>query len=97
MLNQIIVSRYRRVQLSFMLLGLAMLLPWNIFITATDYWMYKFRNETDVPNPAILQPNKTELQMFFTSYLSIASNVPFVVVLCLNALIGQRWFQEKDY
>ncbi|KAI1284911.1 Equilibrative nucleoside transporter 3 [Halotydeus destructor] len=82
-------DKYRLVQLSFGLLGLATLLPWNIFITATDYWMYKFRDanssHTDIPSA-----NKTELQTFFTSYLSIASNVPFVFVLFLNMLFGQR-------
>lgn len=52
--------------------------------------MYKFRdpneNHHEVPTT-----NKTELQTFFTSYLSIASNVPFVFVLFLNTLFGQKY------
>ena len=78
-----------RVRISFGLIGVSTLLPWNIFITATDYWMYKFRdvNDTDIHHPRV---NKTELQTFFTSYLSISSNVPFLLMLIVNAFIGHK-------
>ena len=78
-----------RVRISFGLIGVATLLPWNIFITATDYWMFKFRdvNDTHQDHPRV---NKTELQTFFTSYLSISSNVPFLLMLIVNAFIGHK-------
>jgi len=78
-----------RVRLTFALIGVATLMPWNIFITATDYWMYKFRdvNESHVDHPRV---NKTELQTFFTSYLSMSSNIPFLLMLILNAIWGQK-------
>lgn len=75
--------------MAFLLIGISTLMPWNIFITATDYWMYKFRDvnetHTDIPHP-----NKTELQFFFTSYLSISSNVPFLLMLIVNSFVGQK-------
>lgn len=75
--------------MAFLLIGISTLMPWNIFITATDYWMYKFRdiNETHIDTP---HPNKTELQTFFASYLSISSNVPFLLMLIVNSFVGQK-------
>lgn len=83
-------DRYHRTQLAFLLIGVATLMPWNIFITATDYWMFKFRdvNATHIDIP---HPNKTELQTFFNSYLSISSNVPFLIMLLLNSFLVQKY------
>ena len=65
-------------------------MPWNFFISVSDYWMYKFRNVTDVSyesanaTDAVLTP----LQKKWNSYLSIASMVPRVGFLVINAAFG---------
>ncbi|XP_067141927.1 equilibrative nucleoside transporter 1 [Centruroides vittatus] len=75
-------DRHYFVFFTFFLLGICSLLPWNFFITANDYWMYKFRN---VSSNTSYDPNhKNFLQTAFTSYLAIANNVPFIVILFLN-------------
>jgi hypothetical protein len=85
-------DRKGRVRISFGLIGVATLLPWNIFITATDYWMFKFRDVKD--NDYHLRVNKTELQTFFTSYLSISSNVPFLLMLIVNGFIAHKFAEH---
>nr|CAH0102251.1 unnamed protein product [Daphnia galeata] len=82
-------DRYFAVYILFYLLGMATLLPWNFFITANGYWMYKLRdlNTTSFGNASHLSP----LQLGFTSYLCVTSLVPSTVVLVLNAFIGHKF------
>lgn len=91
-------DKKRRVQWAFVLIGISTLLPWNFLITPMDYWNYKFRdtsdNDTDFDDTTGHTHNKTELQTFFASYLSIASNVPFLLMLMLNTVVGQRISQD---
>ena len=83
-------DRYRLTWLTFCLLGVGCLLPWNFFLSVSDYWMYKFRNVTDAnyesanTTDAVLTP----LQKKWNSYLSIASMVPKVGFLLFNAAFG---------
>ncbi|XP_022647493.1 equilibrative nucleoside transporter 3-like [Varroa destructor] len=84
------------------LLGIASLLPWNVFITANDYWLYKFRTindttgssvNTTVSSETLLNntfPEQNEIQRFFGAYQSITSNVVFIFTLGLNALVSKR-------
>ncbi|XP_057368673.1 equilibrative nucleoside transporter 1-like [Daphnia carinata] len=83
------VDRYFGVYILFYLLGMATLLPWNFFITANGYWMYKLRdlNTTSSGNTSHLSP----LQLGFTSYLCVTSLVPSTVVLVLNAFVGHKF------
>lgn len=82
-------DKYYMAYLIFYLLGITTLLPWNFFITADDYWMYKFRDIKG--NMTLLKPIKrSPLQASFTSYLSIASSVPSVAFLFLNTALNQR-------
>ena len=37
---------YCLVYISFFLMGIGSLLPWNLFITAKHYWLYKLSNNT---------------------------------------------------
>lgn len=64
-------------------------MPWSIFVTATDYWMYKFR-DVNASHTGVPHTNKTEMQTFFISYMSIASNVPFLLMLIMNSLLAKR-------
>lgn len=92
-------DKKRRVQWAFLLIGIASLLPWNFLITPMDYWNYKFRNVSDnetgdFDDTTGHTHNKTEIQTFFASYLSIASNVPFLLMLMLNSVVGQHRSQD---
>ncbi|XP_010171647.1 equilibrative nucleoside transporter 3 [Antrostomus carolinensis] len=66
----------------FFLLGIGSLLPWNFFITAKHYWMYKLQNCSDEAGQAA-----SDLRDFFESYISIASTVPSVLCLVGNFLL----------
>lgn len=85
----LVTHRKRRVQIAFGLIGIATLMPWSIFVTATDYWMFKFR-DVNASHTGVPLHNKTEMQTFFISYMSIASNVPFLLMLMLNPLLAKR-------
>lgn len=74
----------------FIILGITTLVPWNSFVTDTDYWMYKFHNVT---NPS--QTERTKLQTFFESYLTIASTLATVIATVAISLFGRR-FQQKS-
>lgn len=70
----------------FFLMGIGSLLPWNFFITAKPYWLFKLSNGSD---PAGQQP-RSDLSDYFESYLAIASAVPSVLCLILNYLLINR-------
>ncbi|NXI54597.1 S29A3 protein, partial [Chloroceryle aenea] len=72
----------------FFLLGIGSLLPWNFFITAKHYWMYKLQNCSDQAGPA--GQATSDLRDFFESYISIASTVPSVLCLIGNFLLVNK-------
>ncbi|KFV93289.1 Equilibrative nucleoside transporter 3, partial [Eurypyga helias] len=72
----------------FFLLGIGSLLPWNFFITAKHYWMYKLQNCSDRAGPA--GQSASDLRDFFESYISIASTVPSVLCLIGNFLLVNK-------
>lgn len=89
-------DRYRVVCIGFTILGITTLLPWNFFITANDYWMFKFRNVSAIYDPMAPHTNeRTPLQTFFESYLSIAANLPMLFSMLINSLYAQRFSQKK--
>merc|ERR1719499_2603676 len=73
-------------------MGVVMMMPWNMLINVNYFWDYKFRNtsmdDATVSNSSSAVPPPTKLQKEFTSYLSIASNVPNAVFVILHALLG---------
>ena len=77
------------------LIGFTILLPWNILITVTGFWDYKFRNiSRDERNETLEDEEgavKTDLQKLFASYVAIASNVPNATFIILHAIIGHRF------
>lgn len=89
-------DKYNLAYMVFYLLGINTLIPWSFFITADDYWMYKFReihsNQTNLTylTHAELLEQKTDLQASFTSYLSVASALPNTLFLIINAFISKR-------
>lgn len=85
-------DKFYTVYLIFYLLGIVTLLPWNFYVTANDYWMYKFR-DTHIHKKTVSGSDvikKTPLQAEFTSYISVASAVPSLLFLILNAAISHR-------
>ncbi|KFQ31978.1 Equilibrative nucleoside transporter 3, partial [Mesitornis unicolor] len=72
----------------FFLLGIGSLLPWNFFITAKHYWMYKLQNCSDQAGPG--GQAASDLRDFFESYISIASTVPSVLCLIGNFLLVNK-------
>lgn len=95
---------YRLVYIIFYWLGVGTLLPWNFFISVPGYWMHKWRTVEDVPEfvEAAVVVNETaegnetvsglnEMQTSWGPYLSIASMVPNVTILLLNAAFGHHF------
>ncbi|CAN7996960.1 unnamed protein product [Ixodes hexagonus] len=79
-------DRYHFVSFTMFLFGIGSLLPWNFFITADDYWRFKLRDVNANVSPS----QKSDLQAAFTSYLAIASKVPYIVSLLANAYLSHR-------
>ncbi|XP_074856363.1 equilibrative nucleoside transporter 3 isoform X2 [Carettochelys insculpta] len=72
----------------FFILGIGSLLPWNFFITAKQYWIYKLQNCSSRQDPE--GNGVSDLRDFFESYISIASTVPSVLCLIGNFLLVNR-------
>ncbi|KAL1506038.1 hypothetical protein ABEB36_005473 [Hypothenemus hampei] len=90
-------DRFYAVYVIFYVLGIVTLLPWNFYITANDYWMYKFR-DTLVHDHTVTGSevkNKTTLQAEFTSYITVASALPSLLFLILNAFISHKISASK--
>lgn len=71
----------------FMVFGIMHLLPVSFFVTATDYWMYKFRNittETDDPN------HRSTLQSNFASATNVAISIPTVICMTLAVIFAYK-------
>ncbi|XP_055594701.1 equilibrative nucleoside transporter 1-like [Uranotaenia lowii] len=77
------IDKYNFTYAVFYLLGMTTLLPWNFFVTAEEYWHYKFRNVSS-NDTSILTPRQLEFQ----SDLSIAASIPTTLFLVLNACFG---------
>ncbi|XP_074531871.1 equilibrative nucleoside transporter 3 [Halichoeres trimaculatus] len=78
---------YNLVYIIFFLMGIGSLLPWNFFITAKHYWLYKLSNNT---NENLNEEQRSDLSDYFESYLTIASTVPSVLCLILNYFLVNR-------
>ncbi|NXU72365.1 S29A3 protein, partial [Oreotrochilus melanogaster] len=72
----------------FFLLGVGSLVPWNFFIMAKHYWMYKLQNCSD--QAGLAGQAGSDLRDYFESYISIASTVPSVLCLIGNFLLVNR-------
>ncbi|CAK8677588.1 unnamed protein product [Clavelina lepadiformis] len=95
-------DRYWVVYLVFYILGLGTLLPWNFFITANEYWMYKLRNNSAIPphiNTSTITASPTDdpdavtytrLQVLFQNTLSLCAMLPNVLFQFLNTMLQQR-------
>ncbi|XP_063930955.1 equilibrative nucleoside transporter 3-like [Zophobas morio] len=77
------------VYILFYALGVVTIIHSNFFTTATDYWMYKFRDVDS--NASYNSDNKTTLQADFTANYSIVSNVSYVLfILATSRFLRSR-------
>jgi len=70
-------DRYNLVYIIFFIQGIGMLLPWNFFITANDYFRWKFKE------------NQT-IQEKFMNVFAISAMVPNVLSLLLNIYLTSK-------
>ncbi|XP_054987878.1 equilibrative nucleoside transporter 3 [Sorex araneus] len=81
-------DRFNGAYLIFFSLGIGGLLPWNFFVTAKEYWIFKFSNGSS-PTPG-KDAEGSDILNYFESYLAIASTVPSVLCLVANFLLVNR-------
>nr|XP_016944869.1 equilibrative nucleoside transporter 3 [Drosophila suzukii] len=72
----------------FYLLGIGTMTPWNFFVTAEDYWKYKFRNASI--NATDPDEELTPLQKSFTCDLALTATISGTTFLLLNAIYGHH-------
>jgi solute carrier family 29 (equilibrative nucleoside transporter), member 1/2/3 len=70
-------DHFRLVYLTFYLMGIGTLFPWNVFITANDYFAARFTGSPFGEN--------------FQNYFGICYMLAFVVVLLTTLRFQQRW------
>ncbi|CAG9828912.1 unnamed protein product [Diabrotica balteata] len=71
----------------FLVFGIMHLLPVSFFVTANDYWMYKFRNTTSDNT----DPNyRSILQSNFASGTNVAQSVPTVICMVLAVVFAYK-------
>ncbi|KAL3266082.1 hypothetical protein HHI36_010268 [Cryptolaemus montrouzieri] len=83
------MDKYYLTYFSFYLLGIVVIIPWSFFVTANDYWMYKFR-DTNTNLSQFMNEKQTTLQVEFTSFLNVAACVPTLLFLILNIYLVKR-------
>ena len=76
-------DRNRIVYFILVIHGIGTLLPWNMFITADNYFSYKLEGNDTLGNPLPYKDN-------FLSYVGIASKLPNVIVQLINFLVGGK-------
>lgn len=90
-------DRYKAVWLIFFVLGLGTLLPWNFFITATQYFTSRLdvsKNMSLVTNQSCEStealPARSSLSAIFNNVMTLCSMVPLLIFTCLNSFLHQR-------
>lgn len=86
-------DKFRLIYLIFGWLGIGTLLPWNMFITVSAYWDDKWKNVTDaaLENGDETLGKRNVVQLSWNSNMAMASMVPNVTFLLLNASFGHHF------
>ncbi|RZB89884.1 Nucleoside tran domain containing protein [Asbolus verrucosus] len=79
-------DRFYIIYILFFFLGLVHFLPWSFFTTATEYWMFKFRNTTINETDSEF---RTDLQASFSASLKVTLQVSDIVFLTLSMMFGR--------
>ena len=79
-----LVDRGKIVGMTFMMLGVSILIPWAVFSTATDFYVnFKLKwIAVDLIKEVDLLERLEEYQGFFINYLGIVFQVPNTLVGC---------------
>ncbi|XP_050300000.1 equilibrative nucleoside transporter 3-like [Anthonomus grandis grandis] len=75
------------VLITIALFGLVHMLPFLFFMTANEYWMYKFRNVTHESSDA---NDRTYLQRYFSSLNSVTITTPGVICNFIAGIAGHK-------
>ncbi|KAJ8917713.1 hypothetical protein NQ315_005162 [Exocentrus adspersus] len=73
----------------FYFLGTATFVPLNFYVTANEYWMYKFRDAT-LPFNESDTAEKTTLQKNFTAYTGISNSIGLVSSLIITSFLYKK-------
>lgn len=98
------LDRYKTVWLIFFVLGLGTLLPWNFFITATQYFTSRLnvsQNMSLVTNESyesaeasadssVSLPARSSLSAIFNNVMTLCAMLPLLVFTCLNSFLHQK-------
>uniref|UniRef100_A0A914UUF2 Uncharacterized protein n=1 Tax=Plectus sambesii TaxID=2011161 RepID=A0A914UUF2_9BILA len=78
----------------FLILGISSLLPWNLYMTAHQYFSYKLRNTTTWPSNSSSAPignySLTPLQRTFETYLTASGSAISIVGAVGNTLLTSK-------
>ncbi|XP_014638146.1 PREDICTED: equilibrative nucleoside transporter 1 [Ceratotherium simum simum] len=97
-------DRYKAVWLIFFMLGLGTLLPWNFFMTATQYFTNRLDTSQNVslvaaePSkdvqasaiPSAASPERNSLSAIFNNVMTLCAMLPLLLFTCLNSFLHQR-------
>lgn len=98
-------DRYKAVWLIFFMLGLGTLLPWNFFMTATQYFTNRLdmsqnvslvtaELSKDTQDPAVPTAPSPEqrksLSSIFNNVMTLCAMLPLLFFTCLNSFLHQR-------
>ncbi|CAH1183789.1 unnamed protein product [Phaedon cochleariae] len=79
-------DRYHSLHLAFFILGMGAMVPMSFFLSANDYWMFKFR-DIDKPFDTTV---KNTLQKNFQSTSSVISSVSSIITNILSSLFAYK-------
>ncbi|XP_071075739.1 equilibrative nucleoside transporter 1 isoform X2 [Desmodus rotundus] len=97
-------DRYKAVWIIFFMLGLGTLLPWNFFMTATQYFTNRLDQSQNVSSFAVkldgdIQASavptappleRSSLSVIFNNVMTLCAMLPLLLFTCLNSFLHQR-------
>ncbi|XP_012970535.1 equilibrative nucleoside transporter 1 isoform X2 [Mesocricetus auratus] len=97
-------DRYKAVWLIFFVLGLGTLLPWNFFMTATQYFTNRLdlsqnvssvtdkssKDAEALPAPTMPSPERSSLSAVFNNVMTLCAMLPLLLFTCLNSFLHRR-------
>ncbi|XP_036104024.1 equilibrative nucleoside transporter 1 isoform X3 [Molossus molossus] len=97
-------DRYKAVWLIFFMLGLGTLLPWNFFMTATQYFTNRLDQSQNVSlvtaelsrdiqasaTPTAPSVERSYLSAIFNNVMTLCAMLPLLLFTCLNSFMHQR-------